>query len=140
MNKKDVGSLIRQIHTALEKSANKELAAQNVTVAQMDLLMELKDAQEPLSFKELEERVGLAQSTTVGLISRLEKKSLIKTFCDKDDGRIKYAALTALGKKQCEEAEKSIKKREENILKNLNEIEKKRLVEYLCKVAETFKK
>lgn len=140
MNRKDVGSLIRQIHTALEKDANKELSSNGVTVAQMDLLLALKGADEPLTFKEIEKRVGLAQSTTVGLISRLEKKSLVKTFCDKDDGRIKYAALTALGKRRSDEAEESIKKHEEKLLEDLNSAEREQLIGYLCKVAEALGK
>lgn len=131
------GILIRQIHAILEKEANKMLAADDLTLSQVGLLLELGQSENgKMTFKDLEKRLGLAQSTTVGLISRLKKKKMLSAYTDPSDGRIKYAMLTEVGKRCCVKAEKSMHAQEEVLLKKLDAPERVQFIESLNKVKE----
>ena len=75
MQKETYGTFIHQIHNTIEKSVNNQLRKKGLTLSQMNVLLTLVSIPEKkLSFKELEKRLTLAQSTTAGLISRLEQK------------------------------------------------------------------
>ena len=47
--------------------------------------------------KELEHYFQIAQSTVVGIVSRLEKKELVEAFGDSSDKRIKVVHITPSG-------------------------------------------
>ena len=71
------GWFFKRIDNALEKEANVNLQALNLTMQQNRVLILLAHAEEhTLSLKALEERFSAAQSTVAGLVSRLEKKIL----------------------------------------------------------------
>ena len=71
------GWYIKRIDNALEKEANSNLQALNLTMQQNRVLIQLAHAEgNTLSLKALEERFGAAQSTVAGLVSRLEKNAL----------------------------------------------------------------
>ena len=77
MPQETYGVIIHQIHNTIEKSLNNQLRRKGITLSQMNVLITLvASPKKKLSFKELEKRLTLAQSTTVGLISRLEQKNL----------------------------------------------------------------
>ena len=64
------GMLIRQIHNALEKIANSQLKAKDLTLSQMTALVEiLKAPTRKLTFKELEKRL----SQPLAIIQKEEK-------------------------------------------------------------------
>lgn len=86
------------------------------------------------TFKELEKRLSLAQSTTVGLISRLEQKKLVHVSGDKDDKRIKYVEITPLGEKFCNEAKQEMEDTEQKLLENLSAEEVETLLSLLRKI------
>ena len=136
MQKETYGTFIHQIHNTIEKSVNNQLRKKGLTLSQMNVLLTLVSVPEKrLSFKELEKRLILAQSTTSGLISRLEQKGL-----DKDDKRIKYVEITALGTKYCEDAKLEMNDTEEKLVSCLTETERKTFLSLLKKVNETFMK
>lgn len=135
------GMLIRQIHNALEKRVNNQLKEKDLTLSQMSALIEiLNTPAKKLTFKELEKRLSLAQSTTAGLISRLEQKKLVIVSGDTDDRRIKYVEITSLGEKFCNEAKQEMDHTEQMLLKNLSTTEKKSLLSLLEEVNRTVKK
>ena len=135
------GMLIRQIHNALEKIANSQLKAKDLTLSQMTALVEiLKAPTRKLTFKELEKRLSLAQSTTAGLISRLEQKKLVFVSGDTDDKRIKYVEITCLGEKFCNEAKQEMDHTEKMLLENLSAVEKENLLSMLEEVNRTARK
>ena len=73
------GWFIKRIDNALEKEANQNLQALNLTMQQNRVLILLAHAEgHTLSLKALEERFCAAQSTVAGLASRLEKKGLLR--------------------------------------------------------------
>lgn len=136
MNEQDnCGILIRQINNAFDKKANKRLKEKDLTFSQMAALIEILNMPAgKTTFKELEKRLSLAQSTTVGLISRLEQKQLVHVSGDKDDKRIKYVEITPLGEKFCNEAWQEMEDTERKLFANFSEGEVETLLSLLKKV------
>lgn len=120
----DCAILIKQINDALFKRANKHLAASGLTLSQMrlqQLLIEVPG--QSMSFKEVEHRLHVAQSTTVGLIGRLEKKGLVKTWTDKSDRRTKMVCLTEEGEECCQKAASFMAEDEDWLTEGMDEKE-----------------
>lgn len=138
MQKETCGLFLQQIHNTLEKNANNQLRKKGLTFSQMNVLMTLVDSPEKrLSFKELEKRLTLAQSTTAGLISRLEQKELVSVTGDKDDKRIKYAEITELGITYCKDAVIAMENMERKLVSSLSETEREKFLYLLKKVNDT---
>lgn len=132
------GILIRQINNSLEKKVNNQLRANDLTLSQMFALIEILNAPtKKLTFKDLEKRLSLAQSTTAGLISRLEQKKLVSVSGDKDDKRIKYVEITSLGEEFCNKSKQEMEHMENMLLENLSALEKESLLALLEKVNRT---
>lgn len=135
------GMLIRQINNALEKRVNNQLKTKDLTLSQMSALIEIINAPaKKLTFKELEKRLSLAQSTTAGLISRLEQKKLVSVSGDAGDKRIKYAEATSLGEKFCNEARQEMEYTEKRLLENLSAAERVSLISLLEEVNRSARK
>ncbi len=129
------GILMRQINNAFEKKANSRLKEQDLTFSQMNALMEILNMPAgKTTFKELEKRLSLAQSTTVGLISRLELKKLVSVSGDQDDKRIKYVEITALGEKFCNEAKQEMEDTQRKLLEDFSAEEVETLLSLLRKI------
>lgn len=141
MQQEKCGLLIHQIHNFLEKSGNNQLKKKGLTFSQMNVLMNLIHAPErKLSFKELEKRLALAQSTTVGLISRLAQKGLVAVSEDSEDKRIKFVEITPLGIQDCQDAETEMEQTETELLSSLSENEKEAFCLLLQKINQAFQK
>lgn len=126
---------MRQINNAFEKKANSRLKEQDLTFSQMNALMEILNMPAgKTTFKELEKRLSLAQSTTVGLISRLELKKLVSVSGDQDDKRIKYVEITALGEKFCNEAKQEMEDTQRKLLEDFSAEEVETLLSLLRKI------
>ena len=81
--RRECGLLIKQIDEELRKNANNALRPQDMTMAQLEALVELDRAPEGRrSLKELEQILHVAQSTAAGIIVRLERKGLVEGFGD----------------------------------------------------------
>ena len=119
------GALIKQINDELLKSANNALRPQNITLAQLEVLEQLNRIPEgQYSLKELEQILHVAQSTTAGIISRLERKGLVAGFEDAKDRRIKNVQITPAGVECVQSALHHRIEAEELILSNLTEAER----------------
>ncbi len=134
------GWFIKRIDNALEKEANCNLQALNLTMQQNRVLILLAHAEEhTLSLKALEERFGAAQSTVAGLVSRLEKKGLIEALTDPTDKRVKLARLTEEGVKLHAQSRQRVIESEERLTSLLSPEEKEQLLSCLKKVYEAVK-
>lgn len=132
------GMYIKQINSALEKNANNTLRKQDLTFAQVSALLAIRDFPgQKISLKELEKILHVAQSTTAGIINRLEQKGLVTGFGDSSDKRIKLVQMTPLGETYCQEAEQNMKKAEERLLSGLTETERSIFKSLLQKVRDT---
>ncbi len=86
--RKDCGSLLKQINDEMRKNANNAMRAQDMTLAQLEALVQLEQAPDGQhSLKELEQLLHVAQSTAAGIISRLEQKGYAEGFGDAGDRR-----------------------------------------------------
>ena len=134
------GWFIKCIDNALEKEANSNLQALNLTMQQNRLLIQLALAEaHTLSLKTLEERFGAAQSTVAGLVSRLEKKGLIQALSDPADRRIKLVRLTEEGERLNAISRQKVVESEARLTALLTEEEKEHLLNCLKKVYEAVK-
>ncbi len=134
------GWFIKRIDNALEKEANQNLQALNLTMQQNRVLILLAHAEEhTLSLKELEEHFGAAQSTVAGLVSRLEKKGLIVAVASPADRRIKLARLTEEGARIHAQSRQDVVNSESRLTANLSPEEREVFLTCLKKVYEAVK-
>lgn len=134
------GLLFKQIHDRLEKQSNNALRKKDLTMMQVSTLMTLQQAKDKqLSMKELERYFGVAQSTVVGIVSRLEQKGLVDAFCDVTDKRIKLVHITSAGESCCVEAAFQMEETEKTLIHGFSKEERKELNYLLTKVIENLK-
>ncbi len=140
MQKSDLcGALIKKIHDEIEKKANALLRQQDLTLSQMNVLMELEAVPgHQLTLKELEALLHVAQSTAAGIVMRLEQKGFVKSFTDENDRRVKKVAITPSGMECCRNAASDIKHMETQLLSGLTDTEKEQFRDLLKKVFNGF--
>ncbi len=131
------GTLIKIAHDRLERTANNELRQQDLTLSQIGVLLFIKDQPEHnVTMKDIEHRLHVAQSTTVGIIARMENKDFVRTMTDPDDGRVKRVLITSKGLKKCRNAQMRMEMSEERLLSDLNEKERTELITLLERVVK----
>ena len=129
------GLYIKRISDAMAKRANRSLQAHNLTLSQSLMLMTLADSEERIhSLKELEAHFHVAQSTMAGLVSRLERKGMLKTVTDPEDRRVKLVQLTRSGYETSQACIADIHRDEELLTANLTGQEKLLLMDMLQRV------
>lgn len=134
------GQLIKLLHDRLEKQANNTLRAQDLTMMQISVLMELqKTDQKQLSMKELERKFCIAQSTVAGIISRLEQKGFVEAFGDAADKRVKLVHITSAGEACCRDAAGYMEQADQTLLKGFSEEEKETFNRLLARAAENMR-
>jgi DNA-binding MarR family transcriptional regulator len=132
--------LIKRIHDTLEKQANNSMREQGLTVAQFSALIALYELSEKqAALKELEQILCVAQSTTAGIIARLEQKSFVEGFGNTSDTRIKMVRITALGEQCCINAKQFMDEAEAKLLSGLTDTEQGIFAILLKKVTDTLK-
>lgn len=134
------GWYIKRIDNALEKEANQNLQALNLTMQQNHALVMLVLAENhTLSLKAMEERFCAAQSTVAGLVSRMEKKGLVEAVPDPDDKRVKLVRLTEEGLRLCAISRQNVVQSEERQTSLLTPEEREVFLRCLQKVYEAVK-
>ena len=136
--KQECGLLIKQIHDELRKNANNAMRSQDMTMAQLEVLVQLEQAPEGQhSLKELEQILHVAQSTAAGIISRLEQKGFVEGLGDAEDRRIKRVQITPAGVDCVRTALHHRAEAEGLILSNLTEAERNIFYMLLKKVRDS---
>lgn len=132
--------MIKQIHDCLEKDTNNTLRAQDLTMAQVGALIELRSAEEKqMPLKELERRLHVAQSTAAGIVVRLEQKEFLESFGSPDDRRIKMVRITRKGEECCLDSDRGMEQAEQKLLHSLTQEEKNVFLDLLEKVCNGMK-
>ena len=127
--------LIRMIHCAMQKNANNELREEDLTFAQVHLLFTLhRQPEGTCPLKGLEKKLGIAQSTTAGLVKRSADKGFVELLDAPDDRRVKLARITEKGLQICADTEVKIRRSEARMVEYLNPEEIDTLVGLLQKV------
>ena len=102
---------------------------------QSHVLLKLQEAPDQrMTFKEIEKDLHVAQSTTAGLLGRLQEKHLIECCDDLKDKRIKIACLTQKGESHCAQARKNMAESHRLIMQGLTQEEIDTLTDLLSKV------
>lgn len=111
------GPLIKRLHDTLEKRANNALRSQDLTMVQNSVLMLLAELPgKHASLKEVERLMHVAQSTTAGIVVRLEQKGYIESIEDPADRRIKKIRVTPQGEQLCIYTMKSTAEEERKLI------------------------
>ena len=132
------GKLIKQINDELRKNANNAMRSMDMTMAQLEALLELDRAPEKQrSLKELEQRLHVAQSTAAGIIARLEQKGFVEGFGDTTDRRIKLVRITPAGIDCANSARQGMLEAEAQLLSGLTETERDIFFTLLKKVRDS---
>lgn len=134
------GAMIKQINDELEKQANNALRPLGLTMAQVGVLIALRE--EPnheLTLKQLEYILHVAQSTCAGIVMRLEAKELIASAISETDHRIKVVRLTSKGEDLLADADYHMQQAENSILASLNKQEQETLLSLLGKVRNSLR-
>ena len=134
------GWYIKRIDNALEKEANANLQALNLTMQQNRVLIHLAHAEgHTLSLKSLEESFCAAQSTVAGLVTRLEKKGLVEALSDQADKRVKLVRLSEEGVRLHAISHQNVVDSQEQLTANLSPEEREAFLSCLQKVYEAVK-
>ena len=133
------GVFIKQIHDELEKQINNQLRSEDLTMAQVGTLVILNRTSESrMPLKELERKLHVAQSTALGIVSRLERKGLVECFGDPEDRRVKMVQITDNGIHCCHMAVRHVKMAEEHLLTGLADEERAVFYTLLLKLCKSF--
>ncbi|AWX56367.1 MULTISPECIES: MarR family transcriptional regulator [Brevibacillus] len=87
-----LAKLIRGASVLFSNMAQKELETNELNWQQVLILEFLGNG--PKTMGEISKAVNLSNSTTSGLISRLEEENLVRRFRDRTDRRIVWVSLT----------------------------------------------
>jgi len=91
---KPIGFIIKLINDSILVQVNSFLKPYAVTLRQLRILGYLHDNKDKLvTQKELEEELQVSHPTVVGILQRLEKKGLIKTFLNPNKKTMKIVTL-----------------------------------------------
>ena len=135
MHRNSCGELVKRIHCAMQKNANNELREEDLTFAQVHLLFTLqRQPNGTCPLKELEKKMGVAQSTVAGLVKRSAEKGFVELLDDPHDRRVKLAHITEKGLQVCDDTVEKIRRSEERMVKLLSPEESETLIELLNKV------
>ena len=85
------------VHTALEHELHETLLELHLTIPLADVVWQLDPELEPLSRRELAERLHCDPSNVTFLVDRLERRRLVARARVKSDRRVKALALTPAG-------------------------------------------
>ena len=134
------GRIIKQINDAIERRAKNSLRENDLTLAQMQVLLSLNQKfDKTYSLKELESILDVAQSTCAGIVNRLIKKEFVESFADPTDKRVKLVKITPAGEKCCLEADANVKEIESLLLNGLTNEERKSFNEILQRIYDNVK-
>lgn len=127
--------MVKQLHDTIEKRMNQALSKFDLTMVQMGALVMLhKKKQDICTLKEFEQILHLAQSTTVGVVKRLEQKGYVKTAVDSRDRRIKNVKITPDGLELCTQAVKEVEHIVEQLFEGFDEEELQMFIYFIQKI------
>lgn len=132
MEKIKIGKSFKFISSSLDKIINKNLRDRGLSATQGIVLVWLNDEKtNELPIKTIEKRFGTAQSTTLGVINRLEQKGLITTHLSEQ--RSKIAKITPAGRELIDFVIEQIKAAEDMMVEDFTQGEKALFFELIRK-------
>ena len=132
----DLAAILHAAHAA-EDEVESKLNGIGLSLAKLLALQALADANESLPLTQLAERLSCVKSNITQLVDRLEADGLVTREPDPHDRRTKLAALTAAGRRTCEEGTRMQEETERRLLGRLTANEGRQLAALLAKIATT---
>jgi DNA-binding MarR family transcriptional regulator len=126
-------AILHAAHAA-EAEVESRLNAVGLSLAKLMALRALADAGEPVPLGQLADRLSCVKSNITQLIDRLEADGLVARKSAPADRRTKLAALTAAGRRACEEGVRVQQDAEREMLRRLSPSELQQLGTLLSKV------
>ena len=127
-NESDIGFLIKLIHDDIDRIINNQLRPMELTSSQgvvLACLMAHEDGQ--VSMRALQDSLGVAHPTVIGLIRRLEKKGLVEVRVARDDRRLRIVSLTEKARDMLTKVPPQTELIESRLLDGLSEEERREL-------------
>jgi DNA-binding MarR family transcriptional regulator len=90
--------LLYCVAAIVRKATERALSPLDLSVAQMAVLVVLRDSKRPIMTKELAARLHLESPSVTTMIDRLERSGLIKRVADSKDRRKRLVDLTPKGR------------------------------------------
>ena len=138
MNKKGTAPLDLAVllHTAYDAQAEVEskLAAVGLSMAKLQALQVLAEAGQSLPLTQLADRLACVKSNITQLVDRLEADGLVVREADPADRRAKLAALTAQGRRVCQDGTRIRQTAERELMTTLTSDESSQLATLLGKL------
>lgn len=116
----DIGILIKMIDNRLKASADASLKQYNLTLSQTQVLDYVHFQGGQTTQKDVEDYLGVAHPTVVGIISRLEKNGFLSCYIDPDNRRNKIVCSTEKAKEVKSIMRKEMKHTEKRITSKLS--------------------
>lgn len=132
---KDIGFILKLINDSIVAHVNLDLKPYELTMSQISVLGYLHENEDKLvTQKELEEKLQVSHPTIVGILKRLEKKGLIKTFFNPNKKTMKIVTLTEYEEELFKNINRMRKEFENKLLAGFTDDEKSRLEEFLIRL------
>lgn len=123
MRKENIGYLLKQLNDRIKIYADASLKKNNVTFSQTIVLEFIHSQGGETTQKEIEDYLGVAHPTVVGLVSRLEKNGFLTCFTDQEDRRNKIVRITEYAKKFGDAMQAEMDTTEQRLISGLSENE-----------------
>ncbi|MEM0279810.1 MarR family transcriptional regulator [Metallosphaera sp.] len=134
----EVLTSISRVYRAAKRELNNRLESHGFSYVDFLILMQVKDS--PKSMVYLAKEVLMTQAGITAAIDRLEEKGLVKRERDKEDRRIINVQITERGVKATEEAIQVFNELAVDLVKDLSDEDKAKLIELLDKLLEKLMK
>jgi len=132
---KPIGFIIKLINDSITVHVNTSLKPYELTMSQINVLGYLHENEDKLvSQKELEKQLHVSHPTIVGILKRLEKKGLIKTFLNPNKKTMKIVTLTEYEAELFKNLNRGKKEFENKLLAGFTDDEKSQLEELLIRL------
>lgn len=123
MRKENIGYLLKQLNDRIKIYADASLKKNNVTFSQTIVLEFIHSQGGETTQKEIEDYLGVAHPTVVGLVSRLEKNGFLTCFTGQEDRRNKIVRITEYAKKFGDAMQAEMDTTEQRLISGLSENE-----------------
>lgn len=123
MRKDNIGYLLKQLNDRIKIYADASLKKNNVTFSQTIVLEFIHSQGGETTQKEIEDYLGVAHPTVVGLVSRLEKNGFLTCFTDQENRRNKIVCITEYARKLGDAMQAEMDTTEQRLISGLSENE-----------------
>lgn len=128
--------IFHRLRNKLIGNMSEYLRDHDITPVHVWLMLQLDEAQKPLSFSQLAEALYTSRSNLTQLVDRMENEALVQRIPHPDDRRSVLVELTPKGQERIKEARLARDRSVRELLSALTEEEQQTLIHHLQKLCE----